>query len=276
MSNITMSDQKEKNTKKSSNLITKLIIGGMILGGILGYILNKNLDAESTIRVADGFSIISNMFLRMIKMIIAPLVFSILVVGIANMGDGKTIGRVGAKAMGWFVTASIISLLIGTITANVLQPGAGLNMPLPATDAATGLQTAGFTASNFFLHLIPTSIFKSLAENEILQIVVFSIIFGISIGSLGKTGKLLLSVLDELSHVMLKLTSMVMWFAPIAVFAAITATIAKQGLGVLATLAKFMGSFYVGIFILWAVLIFVGFLILGPRVKTLGFFPNLA
>lgn len=270
MAATTMSDKKTKNMKKSSNTITMLIIIGMVLGVVLGYILNTNLSKETAVTVAGDFAIVSTMFLRLIKMIIAPLVFSILVVGIAHMGDGKTIGRVGLKAMGWFITASIVSLIIGTITANLLEPGVGLNIPLPAVDASSGLDQSKFNAASFFTNLIPTSIFDALASNNILQIVVFSIFFGISLASLGKIGQKLLHILDELSHIMLKLTALVMWAAPLAVFASLTSTVTKQGLGVIGTLAKFMGSFYVGILILWIVLLSVGFFILGPRLFKLA------
>lgn len=263
------STQKTNSMKKTSNIITMLIIICMVLGVIVGYALHSGLEQHAAAEVADNFSIVSTMFLRLIKMVIAPLIFSTLVVGIAHMGDGKTIGRVGLKAMLWFVSASFVSLFIGLIVANVLQPGVGLNMALPATDASTGLQASGFTARHFFINLIPSSLFKALSDNEILQIVVFSILFGVALASLGKIGKKLLAACDELAHVMLKLTGMIMWAAPAAVFAAMTATIAKQGLGVIGTLAKFMGSFYVGIAILWAALILVGFSILGPRIFKL-------
>lgn len=269
MASVATSIKKTDSMKKTGNIITILIIICMVLGVTVGYLIHSSLEESAAIQLADNFSVISTMFLRLIKMVIAPLIFSTLVVGIAHMGDGKTIGRVGLKAMGWFVAASFVSLSIGLIVGNVLQPGAGLNMALPAVDTATGLQTSGFTVRQFFINLIPTSLFKALADNEILQIVIFSILFGIAIASLGKIGKVLLVAFDALAHVMLKLTGMIMWAAPIAVFAAMTSTIAKQGLGVIGTLAKFMGAFYVGIFILWALLIFAGLMILGPRVFKL-------
>lgn len=258
-----------KSQKKAGNTITIAIIVCMIVGIIIGHILNISLGEQAAKDTADSISIVSNMFLRLIKMIIAPLVFSTLVVGIAHMGDGKTIGRVGMKAMLWFVVASIVSLLIGLVIANLLHPGSSLNIPLPDSHASAGLDTASFSAGRFFTDLIPTSIFDALAKNNILQIVIFSILFGVCIASLGPIARPILVAIDALVHIMLKLTGMIMWAAPIAVLAAMTATVTREGLRVIWTLAKFMGSFYVGIFTLWGVLFFVGYLILGRRIIQL-------
>lgn len=266
MSSVNAALQKQKRT---GNIITISIIVCMVAGIIAGYFFNASFDEAGTAKIAGGFSVVSTMFLRLIKMVIAPLVFSTLVVGIAHMGDGKTIGRVGLKSMTWFMGASIVSLLIGLVVANLLHPGTGLNIPLPDSHATTGLDTAAFSAEKFFIHLVPTSMIKSMADNEILQIVVFSILFGVCLASLGQIAKPLIRAFEALAHVMLKLTGLIMWAAPVAVFAAMTATVTKQGLGVIATLAKFMGSFYIGIGILWMTLIFVGFLIIGPRVMKL-------
>lgn len=255
---------------KKGNRITLYILICMVIGIAIGAYCHDNIPEKATaIKVAGYISLITDIFLRLIKMIIAPLVFSTLVVGIAHMGDGKAIGRVGLKAMGWFVTASLVSLGLGLIMANLLKPGVGLDMALPAVDAATNLKTGSFTLKEFITHLVPKSAAEAMANNEILQIVVFSIFFGVALSSLGEMGKTLIAVIDQLAHVMLKITAMVMWMAPIAVLAAMASTVTTNGLGVLKTLATFMGSFYMGLGVLWLVLIAAGFFVLGPRVFKL-------
>ena len=243
----------------------------MVLGIVAGYIVNKMGLSPAGMKEASGyFTLASDIFLRLIKMIIAPLVFSTVVSGIANMGDSKSVGRVGVKALLWFVTASIISLLLGCLLANVIQPGSGLGMPLPAADAATNLATKSLTFNGFLLNVFPKSIFEAFANNQILQILIFSIFFGLAIASLpGKTASTITKLTDEAVHVMIKVTDFVMQFAPIGVFAAMGAAIATQGLGVLGTYGKLIGSFYFGLAMLMLILIFVGWLFLGRRVFTL-------
>ena len=195
------------------------------------------------------------MFLRLIKMLIGPLVFSTLVVGIAHMGDAASVGRVFAKALGWFITASLVSLVLGLILANLLQPGHNLGLPLPDIGASANLATAKFTLKDFVSHLVPKSFAEAMANNEILQIVVFSMFFGVALAALGEKGKTLVAAIDELAHVMLKITGYVMKLAPIAVFAAMAATVAVNGLEILLRFAVFMGDFYLGLFILWGLLV---------------------
>ena len=186
------------------------------------------------------------------------------------MDDTKSVGRVGVKALLWFVTASIISLLLGCLLANIIQPGTGLGMPLPAADAATNLATKSLTFNGFLLNVFPKSIFDAFANNQILQILIFSIFFGLAIASLpGKTATTITKLTDEAVHVMIKVTDYVMQFAPIGVFAAMGAAIATQGLSVLGTYGKLIGSFYFGLAMLTLILIFVGWLFLGRRVFTL-------
>jgi len=250
--------------------ITMYVLIGMILGVIVGYMCNTNYpDPKVAGQIADNINIITTVFLRLIKMIIGPLVLTTLIVGIAHMGDTSSIGRVGIKALGWFMVASLISLALGLILANLLQPGHNIGLPLPDVGAATNLKTSSFTLKDFVTHLVPKSIAEALATNEILQIVVFSLFAGIALASMGETGKALTEMIDQMAHLMLKITGMVMYFAPIAVFAAVASTITTQGLGILVTFAKFMGSFYLGLFVLWGLMILVGFLILGPSVARL-------
>lgn len=246
-----------------------IILAAMALGIAVGYALFAGFDARAAKDVASYFDLVSTMFLRLIKMIIAPLVFSTLVVGIAHMGDTSSIGRIFVKTMAWFLTASFASLLLGLFMVNLLQPGVNLNMPLPDMGAATGLKTSSMSLQNFVEHLIPKSIVEAMASNEILQIVVFSVFFGIAVASMREKGKIIAAGIDEAAHAMLTVTGYVMMFAPVAVFCAVASTVAKQGLGVLLVFAKFMGGFYVSLFVLWAVLIFAGFLFLGPRVFRL-------
>ena len=256
-------------TKKRPS-ITLYVLIGMILGVIVGYMCNTNYpDPKVAGQIADNINIITTVFLRLIKMIIGPLVLTTLIVGIAHMGDTSSIGRVGIKALGWFMIASLVSLALGLILANLLQPGHNINLPLPDVGAATNLKTSSFTLKDFITHLVPKSIAEALATNEILQIVVFSLFAGIALASMGETGKALTEMIDQMAHLMLKITGMVMYFAPIAVFAAVASTITTQGLGILVTFAKFMGSFYLGLFVLWGLLVVVGFLILGPSVMRL-------
>ena len=183
------------------------------------------------------------MFLRLIKMIIAPLVFATLVGGIAHMGSGSKLGRIFAKTMGWFVSASFVSLLLGLVMVNLLQPGANFPGTLPEKGQSTGLAVSAFSVEKFLVHLVPTSIADAMAQNEILQIVVFAVFFAVALGAMPERSKAIMGLIDDLAHIMLKITGYVMLFAPIAVWAAITATVAKNGLAVLWKLVVFMRRF---------------------------------
>jgi Na+/H+-dicarboxylate symporter len=249
---------------------TYWIIGGLILGAVVGYILNTTIaDPKSAAVVAGYFSLITDLFLRLIKMIIAPLVISMLIVGIAHMGNLEAIGRIGLKAMAWFFSASLVSLALGLIMVNLLRPGDNLNLPLPDAGTATNLKVSALSLKEFVTHLVPRSIIEAMANNEILQIVVFAIFAGIAVTSLGEKGKQIVAIADELAHVMLKITNYVMLTAPFAVFAAVAATVTTNGIGILVTYGKFMGEFYMCLVLLWVVLILAGSVFIGPRVVTL-------
>jgi Na+/H+-dicarboxylate symporter len=196
-------------------------------------------------------------------------VFSTLVVGIAHMGDASAVGRVFGKALGWFLTASLISLSVGLVMANLLQPGHNLGLPLPEVTSATNLQTSVFTLKDFMTHLVPKSFAEAMATNEILQIVVFSIFFGVALASLGKKAEGLVNVIEDLSHAMLKVTGYVMKLAPLAVMAAMAATVSINGLSILVKFAVFMRDFYLGLMVLWVMLVFAGWMFLGRRVFKL-------
>ena len=253
------------------NRLTTYIIVGLVLGIAVGYVANTNM--ANPAGFADTMSLVTTLFLHLIKMIIAPLVFSTLVVGIAKMGDAKEVGRIGIKALGWFVIASLISLTLGLILVNIFRPGDAMALTggLPAATASSGIAANGLTLAQFVNHLVPTSIADAMAKNDILQIVIFSIFFGTGAAAVGARATPLIDAIDGAAHVMLKVTGYVMNFAPVAVFAAVASVIAKSGVGVLSTYGVFMGEFYLGIALLWAVLITIGVLFVGPRLfKLLG------
>ena len=253
------------------NRLTTWILVGLALGIATGYVANTSLADPKGF--ADTMSLVTTLFLRLIKMIIAPLVFSTLVVGIAKMGDAAEVGRIGVKALGWFIIASLLSLTLGLILVNLFRPGdaMALSGTLPASGASSGISASGLTLKDFITHLVPTSIFDGMAKNEILQIVIFSIFFGTGAAAVGERATPMIAAIDGAAHVMLKVTGYVMNFAPFAVFAAVAGVVATSGVGVLGTYGKFMGEFYLGIALLWAILITIGVLFVGPRLfKLLG------
>lgn len=254
----------------TSKKLTNFILAAMFFGIVVGYLASVfGTDSGFAARYVTYISIITDIFLRLIKMIIAPLVFTTLVVGISRMGDASVIGRVGIKTFGWFIVMSTISLLLGFLMVNMLNPGVGVNLPLPELTANTGLNKNGFNLPEFVRHIFPSSIIDAMGKNEILQIVVFAVFFGVAAGSFGRHAEELIKNLDALSHIMLKITSAVMKFAPFAVFAAVSSVIAENGLGILVTYGKFMLSFYGSILLLWVVIILISSLVLKGRVFQL-------
>jgi len=262
--------------QKPSNQQTLYVAIALVIGIIVGELLNLTL-ANSELSTPDKtlsntigfFSALTDIFLRLIKMIIAPLVFSTLVVGMAKMGDIKTVGRIGIKALLWFFSASLFSLLLGMLLVNVFEPGSSLHIALPAIGTETGLPQVKPTLSNFVAHIFPKSIIEAMASNEILQIVVFAMFFGLACASIGELAKPTVNLLDSLSHIMLKVTSYVMHYAPLAVFAAIASIVAQQGIGILVSYGKFIGEFYFGLLLLCGGLGSAGFIFLGRRVLSL-------
>ncbi|WP_034177384.1 dicarboxylate/amino acid:cation symporter, partial [Burkholderia ambifaria] len=255
---------------QKKNAAAVWILIAMVAGIVIGYMIYTSFpDKKATTEIAGYISLVSDVFLRLIKMVIGPLVFSTLVVGIAHMGDAASVGRVFVKAFGWFVTASLISLLLGLFMANLLRPGDNLGLPLPDIGASANLATSKFTLKDFVGHMVPKSFAEAMSNNEILQIVVFSMFFGVALAALGERGKILVAAIDQLSHVMLKITGYVMKLAPLAVLAAMAATVAVNGLSVLLKFAVFMGDFYLSLFLLWALLVCAGMVFLGRRVFKL-------
>ncbi|MGE5563338.1 MAG: dicarboxylate/amino acid:cation symporter [Bacillota bacterium] len=255
--------------------LTRFILIALVLGIIVGWLTNYAIDdgtpaaAARLKSIADYLSIVTALFLRLIKMIIAPLVFSTLVAGIAHMGDVAALGRVGLRSLGWFILASLVSLTLGLILVNALQPGVGLNLAIPPATAASGVETAAFNLKDFVSHVVPQSIFEAMSTNEILPIVVFSIFFGVALTAIGEAGRPIVRGVEALVRVMLQVTDYVMRFAPLAVFTAVASALAERGPQIIATLGKFVGSFYLGLAVLWALLIGVCFLIVGPRTRHL-------
>ena len=215
------------------------------------------------------FTILSDIFLRLIKMIVAPLVFTTLVVGVAKVGDIKAVGRIGGKTLLWFISATLVSLLLGMVLVNFFAPGAHMNIMLPDSHLSTGIQKTALSLKDFITHVFPKSFFESMVTNEILQIVVFSLFFGVATASIGEKGEIVIKAMDAIAHVIMKITTSVMGMAPVAVFGAITAIVAKQGLGILSTYALFIGEFYFSLLILWLVIILAGFVVLKSRVFNL-------
>ncbi|VWB87545.1 dicarboxylate/amino acid:cation symporter [Burkholderia lata] len=246
------------------------ILLAMAVGILVGYMIyTGSPEKKAAAEIAGYISLVSDIFLRLIKMVIGPLVFSTLVVGIAHMGDASAVGRVFAKSLCWFITASLVSLLLGLLMANLLKPGENLGLPLPDIGATANLATSKFTLKDFVGHMVPKSFAEAMANNEILQIVVFSMFFGVALAALGEKGKVLVAAIDQLSHVMLKVTGYVMKLAPLAVLAAMASTVAVNGLSILLKFVVFMRDFYISLVLLWVVLVGVGLLILGPRVFKL-------
>jgi Na+/H+-dicarboxylate symporter len=250
--------------------LTSFILIGMILGVIAGYSAHMwaGTDKGLAEELAGYFHLIADVFLHLIKMIIAPLVFATLVAGIAHMGDSAALGRIGGRALAWFIIASLISLSLGLIFVNLFQPGAGLNLVRNGVDA--GVNTEALNLRDFVLHVFPTSIFDAMANNSILQIVVFSLFVGVALTAIGEKGRPLVHAIEALVELMLQVTDYVMRVAPFAVFGAIASVITTQGLGVLVTFGALVGEFYFALLALWAILFLLGFLFLGKRMFRLA------
>jgi Na+/H+-dicarboxylate symporter len=237
----------------------RLVVGAMILGVAAGWACNALLAPAQAAQVAAVFGLLMDAFLRLIKMIIAPLVFTTLLAGIVHMEDAAAVGRVGLKTLGWFLAASICSLLLGLAMVTWLQPGAG--MTLIGAAAAPGVATNAFSASHLIEDIIPTSIADAMARNAVLQIVVFAVFVGIAISQLEKGAPLVTQLVEQVAAVMLKVTGFVMSFAPLAIFGALASTVAVQGVGILVVYAKFVGGFYLALLLLWLALGFVAWVL---------------
>ena len=252
----------------TSTRLTQFIVAALVLGIAAGWSIHARFDAAAAKAVADGLGVVTQVFLRLIKMIVAPLVLATLTVGIAHMGSrdgGASLGRMFVRTLGWFVAASLVSLTLGAVVVNLLQPGAGVGLALPPADAATGLAKATFNLKDFVAHLVPASIIEAMGQNEVLQIVVFSVFAGVGLIHVGAAGAPLVRGLEAVAAVMLKVTGYVMLVAPFAVFAAVAGAIATEGLAIVVTFGKFLGGFYLALAILWLLLLTAGAAMIGVR-----------
>jgi Na+/H+-dicarboxylate symporter len=247
--------------------LTGWIVIAMAAGIVTGLLIHHSAGIYWSEHFSDYMSIITDIFLRLIKMIIAPLVFSSLVTGIAKMGDTKSVGRIGAKTLAWFLGASLISLLLGLLIMNIVKLGNNLNLPIPDISEASKVENgSSLTFKTFITHVFPRSFIESMANNEILQIVVFAIFFGIATAAIGEKGKVFIRVLDSLTEIILKVTTYVMYVAPLAAFAAVSAILSLKGPEILITYGKFIGVFYLSILLLWLILMGVSYLWIGRKV----------
>ncbi|MGL4360290.1 MAG: dicarboxylate/amino acid:cation symporter [Sediminibacterium sp.] len=253
------------------NKLTISIIIAMFLGIIAGYIVHETAAPETIGTFAKSIKLLGTIFIRLVKTIIAPLVFTTLVVGIAKLGDLKTVGRVGGKAMLWFISASLVSLLIGMVLVNFFKPGSYIDLTQADNAGLKDLmgKTTEFSLQKFIEHVVPSSAFDALATNEILQIVVFSIFFGVAAANLGEYSKPLIKALDVVAHIILKIVGYVMNIAPVGVFGTLAAVVAEKGLGIFSFYFIYFAYFVLGIAILWILLSTAGFIILGKRMKNL-------
>ncbi len=252
--------------------LTLYILIAMVLGVCTGYLINRFSPEPSRVVFSNNIKLLTTVFLRLVQMIIAPLVFSTLVVGIAKLGDLKTVGRVGGKSLLWFVSASLASLLLGMMLVNFFKPGEGIHLGTENVAAAKDLigKTQVFSLQNFVEHVVPKSVFEAMASNEILQLVIFSIFFGIATAAIGDYGKIVIKALDAVAHIILKMVSYVMNFAPLGVFGAISAVIATNGLQIFKFYGLYFSEFILGIVLLWLLLLSIGFLVLGKRLPVLA------
>jgi len=246
--------------------LTTWIILAMVAGVTVGLLIHHQGGQALISQYADSMSLFTDIFLRLIKMIIAPLVFSTLVTGIAKMGDASTIGRIGVKTLAWFLGASLISLFLGLLIMNLVNLGASLHLPIPATADTLNPDASTLSFRTFITHIFPRSFIEAMANNEILQIVVFSIFFGIATAAVGERGKVFIRALDTLTEIILKITGYVMRFAPVAAFAAVSAILAVKGPEIIYTYGKFIGVFYGAVLLLWMVLIGISYLWIGRKV----------
>jgi Na+/H+-dicarboxylate symporter len=253
------------------NRLTLYIVLSMVLGIVVGYLVHTNSSTETIATFSKNVKLLSSIFIRLVQMIIAPLVFTTLVVGIAKLGNLQTVGRVGGKAILWFITASLVSLLLGMLLVNIFGPGRYIDLSQSDTAGLQDLmgKTQGFSLENFVTHVVPKSAIEAMATNEILQIVVFSIFFGVAAAAIGDFAKPVIHALDITAHIILKMVNYVMNFAPFGVFGAIAAVVAAKGLGIFQFYLIYFGYFLLGIAILWVILLSVGFLILKGRMKEL-------
>jgi Na+/H+-dicarboxylate symporter len=252
--------------------LTIWILVGLVTGIITGTTLHYSYAADdpSLAGIADTLKLLPDVFLHLIKMIIAPLVFATLVTGIAGMGDSTALGRIGGRALAWFITASLISIGVGLLLVNLFQPGVGLRFR--AGSEVGTLATSDFTFRHFVLEVFPTSAFDAMANNNVLQILVFSLFAGVALSALRERGEIIVRGLEALAQMMMQMTNYVMRFAPFAVFGALASVIAVRGFGIVITYAALMSEFYLGLLILWTILLGMCAIVLKKRALALALY----
>ena len=248
--------------------LTACIMVGLVLGVLAGWLVNQGFlaDVASTENWARGFQMLSTIFLNLIKMLVAPLVLATIISGLAHMGDSTAVGRIGVRAIGWFIIASLISISLGLVMVNLFQPGAGVDVTAP-TQAVGEVKKLDFF--EFIEHVFPKNVIGAMADNNVLQILVFALFAGVGLTAIGEKGKPLVRGAEALAELMLEITGYVMRFAPFAVFGALANVVAQNGLGILVVYARLLGEFYLALVLLWALLLFAGFVFLRSRVFAL-------
>jgi Na+/H+-dicarboxylate symporter len=251
--------------------LTLWILAGMILGVAVGYTVHQNFAPDSTQfeYLTKTFKLLSDIFLNLIKLLVAPLILSTIVVGIAHMGDSSALGRIGFRAITWFIIASFISIGLGLLMVNLFQPGIGAPVATISNAAATIGEVKKLDFWEFFLSIFPKNAFEAMATNNILQILVFALFAGIALSALGEKGAPLVRGAEALAEMMLQITHYVMRYAPVAVFGALAAVVAKSGLAILLTYLELVTEFYLSLALLWTILLSIGAIFLGRRIWTL-------
>jgi len=251
----------------SSSKLTILVFAALCLGIVAGLAGHALIRDPHTVEAIGGWlDLVTEVFLRAIKMLIAPLVISTLLSGIARAAETGALGRIALRAISWFITASIASLLIGLTIVELQAPGVGLHLTAAASSAADGIaRAAPPTFSGFIEHLLPNSIIEAMSANQVLQIVMFTLVAGVALARIGEKGAPLLHLAESVSHMTLKMAAYVMLSAPLAVFTALASVLLRRGAGIIGTFAAYVGGIYLALAILWAVLITAGVLVLGAR-----------
>jgi len=234
-------------------------------------VLRSRVGADEAIidHKLEGFSILSDIFLRLIKMIVGPLVFASLVAGVAKIDNIKSVGRIGGKTLLWFFGATLISLLLGMLLVNLFGPGKDIHFVIPYNPAIIPASQGIFSLKDFVSHILPESFIDAMAHNQMLQIVVFALFFGVGTAAIGEKGRVVTKFFEAVTQVLLKITGYIMRLAPLAVFGAMAAIIARQGLSIISTYVTFIGEFYFSLLLLWLVIIMAGYLIINRRVFSL-------
>ena len=248
--------------------MTGWVLGAMLLGIAVGLVLHAEIPDPATLKSIDAvLGLLATIFLRAIRMIIAPLVFATLLTGVGRIRETATVGRIALRAMTWFVIASVAAILVALAVAELRRPGAGMTL---AAAAGTVPPAAPLTLAGFIGHLVPTSIVQAMADNEILQIVVFALVAGVAVSQMGARGEPILHLAEAVSQLMLKMTGYVMYLAPVAVFAAVAIALAEQGVDILIHYGTYIGGFYVALAVVWLLLAASGVVTIGAaRLKAL-------